>query len=90
MFQVGKDRTLYFDQNGQIMGMLTYPKEASGVVNINYIFVDPSLRGRKIASQLLEHAFSYLVLKNEKIICSCPYVKHWLQKHPEYQPFVEE
>jgi predicted GNAT family acetyltransferase len=54
-----------------------------GVVNVNHTFVDPSLRGQGIASQLMFEVVKYAKKQGYKVTATCPYAVVWFKKHPE-------
>jgi hypothetical protein len=57
-------------------------------VNITHVFVDESLRGKGIASHLMELAYGYIKGRNLLIVAKCPYAIEWFKKHPDYQDIV--
>lgn len=82
MFQVGKNKTIYKVDN-KIMGEVDYPNIDDKTVNITHTFVDPSLRGKGIANQMLKKVFEYLQENNIEVICTCSYAKKWVNHHKE-------
>ena len=46
------------------------------------------LRGRGVADALVRHALEDVRARGERIIPTCPFVKAFLARHPEYQPLV--
>ena len=50
--------------------------------------VPPALEGRGYASALATAALSYARGEGIKVIPSCPYVKAFLARHPEYADLV--
>jgi len=55
-----------------------------------HTFVPPSLRGLKIAQQLVIYALNYAKENDLKIIPSCQYVKRFVEKHAEYQSLISK
>ena len=51
--------------------------------------VDPELRGRGVASDLIAHVLDELSESNRKIEVRCPVVQAYLAAHPEYAPLVD-
>ena len=88
MFQVLEDKTVYKGENGDIFGVVTYPKISSNTVDVNHTFVDPKMRGKGLASELLSHAFQYFKENNLQAKCSCFYAKKWIKEHSEYQDII--
>jgi predicted GNAT family acetyltransferase len=47
--------------------------------------VPVELRGRGVADVLVRHALDDVRSRGERIVATCPYVKAFLARHPEYQ-----
>jgi predicted GNAT family acetyltransferase len=52
------------------------------------VFVDESLRGQGIASELMLLAYETIKKQKKQIVAKCPYAIDWFKKHPEYQDIV--
>lgn len=74
---VGKDAA------GNELAELTFPTVRPGVVNINFTYLDDSLRGEGMGGGLLEFAVAEFRKRNIKALVSCPYAIKWFSKHPE-------
>lgn len=83
MIEVYPNKAIYIIDN-QVLGKIDYPSVNNDIVNITHTFVDPILRKQGIADKLMTEVFKYLKSKNIKVICTCSYAKHWIEKHPEY------
>lgn len=59
------------------------------VLDYYHTFVSPELRGRHIAEELAIYALSYARQNHFKIIPTCPYIKVFIERHPEYQDLVK-
>ena len=46
------------------------------------------LRGRGYAGELVKFALDGDRIAGRKVIPTCPFVKSYIEKHPEYAPFV--
>lgn len=80
-FIVEKNR-VYYEENGKILAEITFIGDED-VLTINHTFVDDSLRGQGIASQLVQEAVNEIKRQNKKVQASCSYAVKWLEKHPE-------
>jgi uncharacterized protein len=58
------------------------------ILNLLYIFVPVSFRGKGISSVLLEHVLNYAREKNVKIKVFCPYIAKYIRMHPEHQALL--
>lgn len=67
---------------------VTFPARDSKRVNLDHVYVDQSLRGKGMASDLMLMAYEYIKEKKLSIIAKCPYAITWFKKHIEYQDIV--
>lgn len=67
------------DSNGKIVAKIEYEEIEEGIFDIYHTFVDESLRGKGIASKLVQEAVNEIQSKNGKIKASCSYAKKWLE-----------
>ncbi len=87
-FEIHSHAVLYTNQEGDVLAEVTFPEVEQGVVDINHTFVDESLRGRGIASQLLEQTARELDETGRKARLSCSYAIEWFGRHPEWAGLV--
>ena len=69
------------DNNGKIVAIIEFEEIEKGVFNIYHTFVDESLRGKWIASKLVEEAVKEIKSRGGSIQASCSYAKKWLEKN---------
>lgn len=50
--------------------------------------VPPALEGRGIGSRLAKHALEQARAEGLKVVPWCPFVRGYIEKHPEYEPLV--
>ncbi|MGA2655422.1 MAG: GNAT family N-acetyltransferase [Gammaproteobacteria bacterium] len=62
---------------------LSYAMVDDNTLDFYSTFVPPELRGRKIAQMLVEAGFAYAKEHHFQVIPSCPYVKVYLERHPQ-------
>ena len=60
------------------------------ILNLLYIFVPVSFRGKGISSVLLEHVLNYAREKDIKIKVFCPYIAKYIRMHPEHQGLLAQ
>ena len=82
-FITEKDRIYLTDAGGKLIVEVTFPTQ-SGISTIDHTFVDPSLRGKGVAAELVRRAADTILASGHKIAATCPYAVVWLQRHPEY------
>ncbi len=71
------------DPAGKLLAEVTFPT-IDGISVIDHTFVDPSLRGRGIAGELVRRAADEILASGGRIGATCPYAVTWLERHPEY------
>jgi predicted GNAT family acetyltransferase len=49
-----------------------------------HTFAPPAARGKGISSALAKFALDYAIDNKLKVVVYCPFVKAYLEKHPEY------
>ena len=69
------------DKNGKVIAEIEFKEIESGIFDIYHTFVDESLRGKGVASRLVEEAVKQIQSKNGKITASCSYAKKWLENN---------
>ena len=62
----------------------TYYKLADGVITFVHTEVPPKLGGKGIGSKLIHGALDQVRAEGLKVIAQCPFVKGYIDKHPEY------
>lgn len=71
------------NSDGGIIAEITFPLLDAQVADIDYTFVDGSLRGQGIAGQLMAAATAQIRERGLKTKASCPYAAKWFEAHPE-------
>lgn len=88
MIKILKDRTVYIDKSGKVLGEVYYKSISFNTVDITHTFVEVSLRGKGLADSLLREAFKYFKENNIKVKLTCSYAKKWIEKNREYQNLI--
>ena len=70
-----ENRIYLQDENWNILAEIDFEKMDEKTYNISRTFVDDSLRGRGIGSELVEKAITYLTWKWYKVSATCSYAK---------------
>lgn len=63
------------DEKWNILAEIDFEKVDEKTYNISHTFVDDSLRGQGIGSELVEKAITYLTAKWYQVSATCPYAK---------------
>lgn len=63
------------DENWNVLAEIDFEKVDEKTYNISRTFVDDSLRGQGIGSELVEKAITYLTWKWYKVSATCSYAR---------------
>ena len=63
----------------------SYREDAEGTRSFDHTFVPDAARGQQIAERLVRHALDDTIRSGHRFKAVCPYVKRFVEKHPEYQ-----
>ncbi|MBO4293539.1 MAG: N-acetyltransferase [Clostridia bacterium] len=67
------------DANGKVIAEIEFEEIKKGLFDIYHTFVDESLRGKGVASKLVQEAVKEIQARNGKIQATCSYAKKWLE-----------
>lgn len=70
-----ENRVYLPDESWNILAEIDFEKVDEKTYNISRTFVDDSLRGQGIGSELVEKAIAYLTAKWYKVSATCSYAK---------------
>jgi uncharacterized protein len=73
--------------DGRLAGVLEYMVRGNRIALI-HTEVDPSYSGQGIGSRLARFALDDARGRGLRVIPSCPYVRTFLERHPEYQDLI--
>lgn len=66
--------------DGERLGFLEYTRPDVGVMRIEYVEVDPSLRGSGLGRQLVEKAVAFAKDAKLKVVPICSYARSVIQR----------
>ena len=67
----------------------SYYKIADGVITFIHTEVPPELGGKGSGSKLIRGALDQVRADGLKVIPQCPFVKAFIEKHPDYQDLLK-
>jgi len=67
----------------------SYYEIADGVITFVHTEVPPELGGKGIGSKLIKGALDQVRADGLKVIAQCPFVKAYIEKHPEYADLLK-
>lgn len=89
MEYIYESNRIYAEQDDHLLlAEVTFPARDSHRVNIDHVYVDPSLRGQGVASDLMLMAYKAIKEKGLEIVAKCPYAISWFKRHEDYQDIV--
>ncbi len=73
--------------DGVPAGRADYRLRASRVV-FTHTEVDPAFEGQGVGSELARQALDDVRAKGLQVVPLCPFIKSWIERHPDYQELV--
>ena len=58
-------------------------------VNLVHTEVPEAAAGQGVAGKLAQAAFDWARATGTRLVVSCPYVRRWLERHPEQRDLVQ-
>ena len=71
------------DATGKLQAEATYSYKSNGDMDVEHVYVDPSLRGQGVAGKVMEAVVDLLRKNGEKATATCSYANLWFKKHKE-------
>ena len=68
--------------------MLVY-RRSPGVIDYLHTEVPKALEGRQLGSTLARTALEWARDQHLRVIATCPFVRAYIKRHPEYAPLTE-
>jgi uncharacterized protein len=70
-----------------VVGQIRYRREP-GAVALVHTELEPAYEGQGLAGALVEGALQDLRERGLRVIPLCPFVRAWLDRHPEYADLI--
>jgi uncharacterized protein len=83
------ERVYVLNEEQKVIVNATFPLYSKGVVVIDHTYVDPSLRGQGIASELMLEVCKHIKSLGLKLVATCPYAVVWLKRHKEFNDLID-
>ena len=72
----------------QLAGFATYALR-DGIIRFIHTEVDDAFEGHGVGSRLAREALDDVRRDaSRKVIASCPFIKQWIEEHPDYQDLL--
>ena len=80
----------FFLMNDGKESHLFYRKKGRDLLDFIHTYVPPEHRGRAIAGQIVRTARDYAAAEGYRVIPTCPFVRDFMEIHPEYEKLRSE
>lgn len=70
--------------DGTVAGFAAYQREPGAVI-FTHTEVDDAFAGQGVGSALARGALDQVRADGERVVALCPFVRAYIQRHPEYQ-----
>ncbi|MDA3885568.1 MAG: GNAT family N-acetyltransferase [Candidatus Delongbacteria bacterium] len=84
-----KEKQEFFAEIENKKAVLEYNKIDEDTLDYNHTFVPEELRGQKIASNIIKEGMNYAKNNGYKVIPTCPFVKAFTEKNPEFNNIIK-
>src|SRR5215831_19920332 len=74
--------------DGALAGFVVYHLRGQQI-NLIHTEVDPRFEGAGLAARLARYSLDDASKRNLTVVPTCPYVRSWIGRHPEYQDLVK-
>jgi hypothetical protein len=68
---------------------LVYTRLGPHLIDVQHTYVPESARGHGVAEELAKAAFAYARERGDRVVPTCPFVRQWLQSHPDEAKLVD-
>ncbi|SHL24360.1 hypothetical protein SAMN05443637_12232 [Pseudonocardia thermophila] len=75
--------------DGERAGFVVYQLAPDHIAFV-HTEIDAAHAGKGLAGVLVRHALDDARARGLRVVAVCPYVKSWIEKHPDYQDLTEQ
>lgn len=75
--------------DGQVAGFADYQLSGDSIT-FTHTEIDEAYEGKGLGSVLVRHALESARERGLDVLPLCPFVRSWIEKHPDYLPLVPE
>ncbi|MGD1822372.1 MAG: GNAT family N-acetyltransferase [Pleomorphochaeta sp.] len=80
---------IFYSENGNELAYILLDYTPDGLVVLDKVFVDPSLRGQGIASKIMTFAADYFKKEKITVVPLCSYAHTWYLRHEDYSDGIK-
>lgn len=82
MHFVKEENRIYIaNDDGKLLGEITFPVHIPGLYDIDRTFVDESMRGQGIGEKLVKAATDAIMARGGRFVATCPYAAKWIREN---------
>jgi predicted GNAT family acetyltransferase len=74
-------------EGDRVLGIAVYSRRGD-VTTFLHTEVDPDSGRSKVGSTLVQAALDDVRTRGGRVVASCPFVRGWIERHPEYADLV--
>lgn len=71
----------------EVVGLIAYRRDGD-VVDLHHTEIDDGHEGEGLGGTLARGALDDLRARGLRVVPTCPFVKRWIAKHPDYEDLV--
>ena len=76
-------------RDGERIGVAEYTLRGADQIVFTHTEIEEARREKGMASTLVQSALDDVRLNSDRrVVATCPYVRHWLREHREYQDLL--
>jgi hypothetical protein len=75
---------------GEVAGFILYRRHGTELINLIHTEVSDTFQGLGLAGKLARFALDTAREEGLSVLPSCPYIRTWIGKHPDYLDLVPE
>lgn len=74
--------------DGQRAGLAAYRADGDDVLVFTHTEIDDAHDGQGLGGQLAAGALDGVRASGLKVVAQCPFIKGWIERHPDYQDLL--
>lgn len=84
-----EDNKIVYRNEGNTLAYISLDFTPDGLVILEKVFVDPSLRGQGVAGKIMTFAAKHFKDEKIQVVPLCSYANAWYLKHDEYLEYAK-